>query len=168
MGIYPPKKKTKKKQKITDDSNVIEHLADLRSTRRKQYEAREIDGWAVSRAGRRSAQRYHIIISLCAASSLRCARILDAWRPLYIAFRPRDSRRPIPHRRPASTVYASLRPPPDETLDSEDFSDSFDADAAQGGGRKKRSIHAGGRDDMDKPAKNVEDAVNIIGLLRST
>jgi len=53
------------------------------------------------------------------------------------------------------------------TLDSEDFSDSFDADPGVGG-KKRRSTNAGARGDMEKQAKNVEDAVTIIGLLRRT
>jgi len=55
-----------------------------------------------------------------------------------------------------SGVSASLWPA--ATLDSED---SFEGDPAVGSGKKK-SGHAGGREDMEKQAKNVDDAVNII------
>ena len=81
-----------------------------------------------------------------------------------------DTRRQNPYLRPASSVSACISPwvgAPQETLDSEDFSDSFDADAGTGGG-KKHSLHGGARGDMDKTTKNVEDAVNIIDLLRNT
>ena len=94
-------------------------------------------------------------------SSSFCARCID-WHGGHRAW---TSRRLTAYRQPASSVYAGLCP--DETLDSEDFSDSFDADAGDGPG-KKRSLHAAGRDSMDKTTKNVEDAVTIIDLLRST
>ena len=70
--------------------------------------------------------------------------------------------------RPAPRVSASLClrvGAPDGTLDSEDFSDSFDADAGDVSTAKKRSLHTSARNDMDKQTKNVEDTVTIIGLL---
>jgi len=85
---------------------------------------------------------------------------------------PWTSRGHSPYLRPAFGVSSSLClgvNAPHATLDSEDFSDSFDADAGDGGG-KKRSLHAATHNDMDKQAKNVENAVGelVFGSLCST
>ena len=66
----------------------------------------------------------------------------------------------IARRSPAFGVSRSL-PVPAETLDSED---SFDggADAADSDVVRSRSHRSGTKNDMDKPGKNVEDAVTTV------